>query len=58
MRNSDAIAEESGGLLLAGKHTVNVAVSHITRANQRASNLTYCLFFIRGLLAGMDILYR
>ena len=58
VRDGNAVAKECGGLLLASQHPVNVAFRHVARANQRGGNLTNRLFFITGLLAGMNILHR
>ena len=58
VRNGDAIAEESGGLLLARQHAVNVAVRDITRLHKGSGNLANGLFFVPGLSARVDILNR
>lgn len=58
MRDRDPVAEEGRGLLLARQHTVYVAIGHVTGADQRGGDLPDGLFFITGLLAGMNILHR
>ena len=58
VRNSDAIAEEGRGLLLTRQHAVDVAFSHIAGLHKGSGNLTNGLFFVPGLSARVDILYR
>ena len=58
VRNRNTVPQKSGGLLLASQHPVDVAVCHVARADQRGGNLTNSLFFITGLLTGMNILHR
>ena len=58
VRNRNTVAKESGGLLLASQHPVDVAICHVARTDQRGGNLTNSLFFITGLLTGLNILHR